>query len=116
LAVIRAELINQRMRGRVFIGSAGSTDTIHARYPGLMTFFRADRGDNVSVKHVRSKGFDLVGLDASHYPAAMSLRRAGIQVSTRTIHGGRAEVRRAWRLGVRVVQTQHPAITRTWCR
>lgn len=109
---IRAE----RMRGHVFVGSAGSTAVIAARFPGLKTFWRADRGDNVSVKHVRKRGYDLVGLDPSHYSAARSLRAAGVQVSTRTVRGGRAEVRRAWRLGVRVVQAQHPALVRSYCR
>lgn len=101
---------------KVYFGGPGSRQAMEERHPEASTFFRYGGSDSVK-KHAVSNGIDLVAIPPSKFKARIvrHLRKSRLTVaSTQLVR--KAQVRRANRAGIRLVQVDRAKkAVKQWC-
>lgn len=84
---IRSLLVQLKMRKRTYVGSATATAVVSERFHDLQVFRRTHRAADLTVAHIRNKGWDLVALSSNLYSKrnVATVRKAGAIPATRNV-------------------------------
>jgi hypothetical protein len=114
-----SKLVNARhMKSKTYFGgTSGALDALAKTTPGLRTFWRTKNHDNATVAEARKRSVEVVQTTPARVTArsVKALRTAGYVVALQTTNK-RPKWRSAYKVGIRVVQTNDPVRYRKWCR